>query len=391
MNSGGSLEVILLWRRSRTNEPWELDQILMRDEAGTVSVHGSSKPMYYPDGPQRDFEYLWERHRDGSGGNGYTYEIEGYTLDRSQDLDRLIQERSQSSAFIPGSTDSLIPTSAPTPAEDRPRVPVLQPLDEHPPWTIPVRRRLHRRTPAPTWLDRTDDVTRQLLARAWGADPRWGWALPWVWQALSRPATLLRPPATPTVRSSVFDAAAYWVPALHLLRYGLGWTRPDQGLAAWLEADRPLDDPALTLLDQVWARDGQLEWLLEWLIQQAPTPSGAVIDWRPLEPWRRQVIAQAERSGIPNPCTGGTDPLHLSLHAGGPEEGSPGSVPLSVGTDVLFASNGLGWFTWLGQHCTRPMRVFTPDLGEVGTFGRSPWTDLIRLANVSEEWHQAGN
>jgi hypothetical protein len=98
--SPGPLDVILLWRRDQTNQPWSLDQIFYRNSAGAVAVHESSQPHYYHTGPASDFAYLWGRHLDGSGGDGYSYEIEGFTLTDLTELDGLLSERFRESDFF---------------------------------------------------------------------------------------------------------------------------------------------------------------------------------------------------------------------------------------------------------------------------------------------------
>ncbi|KQP66922.1 hypothetical protein ASF47_04235 [Nocardioides sp. Leaf285] len=48
---------------------------------------------------------------------------------------------------------------------------------------------------------------------------------------------------------------AYWAPLLHLLHFGLGWTRPDRGLAAWIALGCPTDDPVLAVVSRWWPRE----------------------------------------------------------------------------------------------------------------------------------------
>jgi len=52
---------------------------------------------------------------------------------------------------------------------------------------------------------------------------------------------------------------------LYLLVYSFGWTKPYRGLKWWLDAGRPTQDLRLDLIEQTWATDGQLNWLLAWL------------------------------------------------------------------------------------------------------------------------------
>lgn len=408
--NAGPYDVILLWRRDRTNQPWSLNQILYQGADGTVNVHEASAAQFYPNGPAGDFAYLWERHLDGSGGNGYSYEIEGFTLPDLTELEALLEERTQEPDFftdpsqrgVNESPDLAVsaPALVPRPSDDPELVRAAVP-----PWEpLPSRRRLHRRTGPPLWLQRTTEHERSELTRGWGEDFNWGWGLPWLWAALSNRHTILRPPATPTQHSTDYEAGAYWTPALHLMLYGLGWQRPDQGLVSWLLQGRPHANPALTLLDEVWVRDRQLEWLLAWLARGtltgpalSPTPSTGTttLDWHEYEPWIMGVQRQAESTHIPSPISASSDALHLSAHCHGPEESpEPGGTRVVDGPrPVLIADDGRGWYRSLCEQpdSAPPIDVMSRSLGFVGTFGRDPSTGRAHLAQVSPNWHAAGN
>jgi hypothetical protein len=105
--------------------------------------------------------------------------------------------------------------------------------------------------------------------------------------------------------------------------YGWGWSHPEQGLAAWPNAGRPRTAPVLALLNDVWASDGQLEWLAAWLGQCSlgqPTwgpvaekpPLSPYLDWGNHMEWVKATERTAARSGVPSPLSAGSDALHLT-------------------------------------------------------------------------------
>lgn len=79
------------------------------------------------------------------------------------------------------------------------------------------------------------------------------------WQALAADdGSRLRVPPDPTVALTTgtsgewsdlhSEVRASWPPFLHLLHFGLGWSRPDAGLARWLDLGSPGEDPILRLI-----------------------------------------------------------------------------------------------------------------------------------------------
>lgn len=405
----GPYDVIVLWRRESTSTAWSLAQVFHRDAHGTVTVRHHDSPPYFRDGPDGDFAYLWERHLDGRSGNGQSYEFDVLSSPDLTDIDRLLEEISAPPAphTHPG---QQAPTAAPastTTVAHRPRPHMTSDAAEHSsPWAdMSTRRRLHRRAGPPNWLNHTTDSERSELHRTWGEDPNWGWSLPWLWSALSSPRTLLRAPATPTPRSTDVEAGAYWTPALHLMLYGLGWRRPDQGLAAWITQGLPRDNPALVLLDEIWARDGQLDWLAAWLArttlsgpqlsQDTPAASPTAIDWNGHRPWIDRMQSQADVSGIPSPIASSHDPLHLRRHCRGPrEEGDPGTIRFVEGPrPVVVADQGRGWYQAVSalEPAGKSIEVVNLTWGTLGSFTQSTSTGFVHLANVRADWHLAGN
>lgn len=279
------------------------------------------------------------------------------------------------------------------------------------PWPPPPRGRRYRRTNRPTWVTALEPRDEAVANDQFGeqADSG-GWALPWLWEQLRDPRTARRPPATPTAKSDSLTARAYWVPALHLMRYAIGWRRVDQGLAAWLQAGRPTTGPSLRLLNDVWARDGQLPLLLAWLAREslagngdvqdlAPSEPPSVIDWRTHATWIDAVSAEAQRGYAYSPISpGGGDPLHLSGLCNGPLDPPDGPDPdeITLNETVVVVDGGRGWYAALegvfdASGLNGPgVDVFSRSLGWLGTFRRSPETGRWHRDDVDPYWHSVG-
>jgi hypothetical protein len=193
------------------------------------------------------------------------------------------------------------------------------------------------------------------------------------------------------------------------MRYGLGWARLDQGLAAWLIAGRPKDGPALRLLDDVWARDGQLEWLVAWLARGAlggtnypgdlvePGLPATAVDWTNREGWIASATREAASTGIINPTGTGSDELHLTGCCSGPQAEPPDGA-IRIADDVrpvLVADGGVGWYAALDLAAfpvpLAGVEVVSLSLGLIGSFTRSRDTGRWYLASTGEHWHKIGN
>jgi len=100
-----------------------------------------------------------------------------------------------------------------------------------------------------------------------GGDSMWGKLVPYSWQLLQDPAGDSPVPAAPRhwEAGSANTQIAWWSPLLHLLFYGLGWSRPDLGIATWISAGRPTDNNVLRLVDRWWG--GRVEYLPAWSAQ----------------------------------------------------------------------------------------------------------------------------
>jgi hypothetical protein len=91
----------------------------------------------------------------------------------------------------------------------------------------------------------------------------WIWWLPLAWRAVSDPGGPhpLPPPPGPADwgegehPSEHPETLAWWTPLFHLLLFGLGWVRPDLGLARWIEHGRPDQDPVLRVVNRWWGEN----------------------------------------------------------------------------------------------------------------------------------------
>lgn len=155
-----------------------------------------------------------------------------------------------------------------------------------------------------------------------GNEGPWGRHLALAWRACAEPALAgaLPPEPTPDRPGEMSgDLVAYWGPLLHLLIFGLGWQRPDLGLARWTQMGRPTDDPVLNIVNRWYGKkiDDFLAWtavstdvqlLGERLAQEGPyrlVSTERVVD---LFPERRSA---SDWTAV----WGEGDPLHLTLHA----------------------------------------------------------------------------
>lgn len=125
---------------------------------------------------------------------------------------------------------------------------------------------LHRGAPSEAWL-RAHTATPAEL----GGQADWFWAVPGVMRALAAPrAGELVPPAPNDAVPSP-ATLAYWTSLQYLLLYRLGWSKPTQGLMAWYEMGKPVDDDdTLALISAVWDADGRLDAYLGWALEKQP-------------------------------------------------------------------------------------------------------------------------
>lgn len=227
----------------------------------------------------------------------------------------------------------------------------------------------------------------------------WGDSGPWVrhvalaWQAVADPDG--PHPFPPSPRAPFQDhgeVIAWWSPLFHLVFFGLGWPRPDVGLARWLNAGRPTDDPILRVIDQWWGDD--VKDAVAWACHTPVFPNfcqtlagsvGTRVTSTPL----RDLYAERRRDpDWGQVWGGGGDSMHISHFMmdawNGPVADPPGSLfhegnPSRV--MILLLPRYGGWYSALAAHgATLPNRddgrswqvkVVIEPLGVLGTFRRS--------------------
>lgn len=87
------VEVIMVWR---IQGGWHLSTLLYRGPDGPVSVHPLSTESFghaRTTEPDVEWAYLAERLLEGRGGNGYTYEVEGFEVAETADIDPIVTAR----------------------------------------------------------------------------------------------------------------------------------------------------------------------------------------------------------------------------------------------------------------------------------------------------------
>jgi hypothetical protein len=259
------------------------------------------------------------------------------------------------------------------------------------------------RVDAPIWVDRNHDEDEALLL---GGQREWAFNTPAVFQALAAPQLTHSLVRAPTVRKLNDDriefntACGYWTSLLNVLIYSFGWSQPGIGLDWWLQNGRPTDDARLDLISQVWLKDGQLQWFEAWvktspyarflqeLINENHRSSG---QWITDTEFQLLELALNQLS-IPNPFSGGGDPLHLSHHASSSSTGHHAAkAKMSTSTSgeahaVLLIDGMTGWYhnlfnegNELGEHPSGrswKIDVVAKQVGHLGTFRRSRETGL---------------
>lgn len=160
-----------------------------------------------------------------------------------------------------------------------------------------------------------------------GDEGPWNRHLATAWQAVAADVEDFAFPSRPGTDADTDAIIAYWAPLLHLLVFGLGWTRPDLGLASWRVKRWPLEDPVLRTIDRWWGQEGVIDFLawfalnggIEFDIAQQfdthsmahPPQTGRFDDSPEFEERRRSERWQAHFGG-------GSDALHLTHHLGAP-------------------------------------------------------------------------
>ncbi len=256
---------------------------------------------------------------------------------------------------------------------------------------------LIERVPLPEWLDGLEATEVQNL---FGEQAEWGFSIPWMSQVLASPRSLRPMLQAPAPGDHLGPGAlAYWSSLLHLLVYGFGWSQPGRGLRWWYEAGKPVDDPRLALISEVWDADGQLDWFAAWLW----TTGACCYLYRPIgfteescaevdAGWLERVEGRIAGSRTPSPYGGGSDPLHLTAHIGGPlQRRVRGRSQLTLHptgrrTAAFAVDSMTGWYRALAEDAgslpgddagrSWDVDVVVRPVGWLGTFRRSRSTGL---------------
>ena len=256
---------------------------------------------------------------------------------------------------------------------------------------------LVERVPVPRW---TAGLEATEVENVFGEQAEWGFSIPWTCQVLASPRShrpMLRAPEPGD--DLLPGALAYWSSLLHLLVYGFGWSHPGRGLRWWYDAGKPIDDPKLALLSEVWGADGQLDWFAAWLWTTGACSYlcrsiGFTDDNRvKVDPgWLEGVEHQISESRTPSPYGGGSDPLHLTAHIGGPMQRRVRGRshltlhPSTRRTATLVTDSMTGWYGALADDAAAlpdhetgrswEVDVVVRPVGWLGTFRRSRTTGL---------------
>ena len=259
------------------------------------------------------------------------------------------------------------------------------------------------------------------------AGQEWWWAhVPRLHRVLANPRGNETFCAQPPNDAPHQDFIAYWFPALYLLIFSFGWSRPDLGLKWWVQKGRPLEDKRMKLLRLVWDRNEQLDLLAAWLWSQPHLLSdcralmlgsaGASMPGpvQPIDPGADWWSGFHERFKDPyavgnqaamasDPFHGGTDPLHLSGHICAPLDKPRGKHVLVRGDEgsrraILTVEEMCGWYALLtsaaaslpdlGDRSWR-VEVFCKPVGWLGSFRRSRKTGI--WFSGRHRYHEVGN
>ena len=272
-----------------------------------------------------------------------------------------------------------------------------------------TRQHLREQPAVSGHLDAEDQ--RRLISQQGGA-ANWFWGVPGVFHALASPLSGQAVPSAPEP-GDLDQALGYWTALHYLLLHRLGWASPDRGLRWWYDQGKPVDDPTLSLISEVWDRDGSLDVYLAWLLQGRPVfldpESVTSAEWpsvlEPLAPrwerWVGEVRSTAALSGLRH-FTGGWDPLHLTGNWGEGGEPDPQSTISMVSRSerrAVFLTNTMDAWHFdlekqakqlpdIGQRFWRVDVIVRP-VGFLGTYRRSSVTGLWFTGR--HRTHAAGN
>lgn len=169
-----------------------------------------------------------------------------------------------------------------------------------------------------TWEN--DSVTTYVV----GDEGPWARHVAAAWQACAGHGMPVPLPPDPTEdwrrgTAEHEDWLAYWAPLVQLTRFALGWTRPDLGLARWIDAGRPTEDPVLAVIEGWWgvhleAYLAGAAWTLRGVGQQLAEQGAATYRRFDDSP---PVVARAVRTEL-SPSEGlwegGSNVMHIQSH-----------------------------------------------------------------------------
>ena len=243
-----------------------------------------------------------------------------------------------------------------------------------------------------------EGVDRGSTSATLGGQLEWFWSVPGVFRALASPSTNEPVPAAPGAIDPHIHSCGYWTALHYLLLYRLGWAKPDKGLRGWYAAGKPVDDPTLALVSEVWDLDRNLDAYLVWVLRRQAlflTAAHHIATWRQnpeaLTPewdrWLETADAAVHLTATHN-LVGGSDPLHLTHHSGNTGRDSTAKlVVLDKPTRrAVFLSDDMnGWYFGLEEVARRELgagyggwriEVFVRPVGFLGVYRRSRETGL---------------
>lgn len=183
---------------------------------------------------------------------------------------------------------------------------------------------------------------------------------------------------------------AWWAPLFHLVFFGLGWPRPDAGLARWFAAGRPTDDPILRVIDR-WYGDAVQDFIawastesaFSMLCEAAAMVQSTEVSTRQL---RDRYADRREQAAWHEVWGGGTDSMHQQHFIGwwARDQKNGGTLFLAPPPSrkaVLVLPHYTAWYRALATHGNalpeRPdgrswkVTVVIEPLGVLGTYRRS--------------------
>lgn len=176
---------------------------------------------------------------------------------------------------------------------------------------------------------------------------------------------------------SLEDACSAWEPLHYLFTALLGGRSPGHGLAWWYAAGKPVDDPRLALVRDLWDAHHQLDYYAAWTWAQGqvcltpddldPAAMARTSLWQNEDWWRA-----FKRRGLDlrnDPFYGGNNPLHLGHIETFGRQVTPGAkadllMDRASRKAVLFVSGLQSWRAALEAAAAR-----LPDLGECSLHG----------------------